>query len=211
MYFTLIKLVYSWLYDNEAVIANLTHQEQVQNQQKVLFSCNWNNLLFYEIIRIFKGLFGYCLGALCVCSQRLCKAYTQLLYFFFFYVNFYNKILFSVFHFIGTGTRRPTCSIYCIFFASNTKTTCTIKKNHGSNNPGILISKIKSNLRYTRKNWYYASTSGGSYLRGLALGQHSYEETSQRSRTVGDAEPIWLALDSNLRHPAPTSCAQRLS
>ena len=35
-----------------------------------------------------------------------------------------------------------------------------------------------------------ALTSGDAHLRCLAPGQHSYEETSQRWRVVGDTVPI---------------------
>ena len=51
------------------------------------------------------------------------------------------------------------------------------------NNNNVII---ESNLRYTRGNTPKCETSGGTRLRGLALGQHSSEETSQRRRAVGD-------------------------
>ena len=43
----------------------------------------------------------------------------------------------------------------------------------------------ESNL-YTRRITPKRVTSGGAHLRGLAPGQHSSEETSQRRRVVGD-------------------------
>ena len=50
--------------------------------------------------------------------------------------------------------------------------------------------KIKSNLHYTRRNTPKRVTSCGAHLRGLAPGQHSSEESSQRWRVVGDTVPI---------------------
>ena len=44
----------------------------------------------------------------------------------------------------------------------------------------------KSNPYYTRRIARKRVTSCGAYLRGLAPGQHSSEETSQRWRVVGD-------------------------
>ena len=44
----------------------------------------------------------------------------------------------------------------------------------------------KSNLYYTRGVTPKRVTIGGIHLRGLAPGQHSSEETSQRWRVVGD-------------------------
>ena len=51
------------------------------------------------------------------------------------------------------------------------------------------IKKSKSNFHYTC-NTPKRVTSCGAHLRGLAPGQHSSEETSQRWRVVGDAVPI---------------------
>ena len=45
----------------------------------------------------------------------------------------------------------------------------------------------KSNLHYTRSITPKRVTSGGVHLSGLAPGQHSSEETSQRWRAVGDS------------------------
>ena len=45
-----------------------------------------------------------------------------------------------------------------------------------------------SNLHYTRKITPNQETTGGAHLRGLAPGQRSSEETSQRWRAVGDIE-----------------------
>ena len=44
------------------------------------------------------------------------------------------------------------------------------------------INKIKSNFHYTRRITPKRVTSCGAHLRGLAPGQHSSEETSQRWR-----------------------------
>ena len=46
--------------------------------------------------------------------------------------------------------------------------------------------KSKSNLHYTCGITPKRVTSGGVHLRGLAPGQHSSEETSQRWQAVGD-------------------------
>ena len=51
----------------------------------------------------------------------------------------------------------------------------------------FIISKLKSNLHYTRRVTPKRVTSGGAHLRGLAPGQHSTEETSQRWRVVEDS------------------------
>ena len=52
-------------------------------------------------------------------------------------------------------------------------------------------SKLKKyNLHYTRGNRPKRVTSAGAHLRGLAPGQHSSEETSQRWRAVGDTATI---------------------
>ena len=48
------------------------------------------------------------------------------------------------------------------------------------------FSNQKSNLHYTRRITPKRVTSCGAHLRGLAPGQHSSEETSQRWRVVGD-------------------------
>ena len=50
----------------------------------------------------------------------------------------------------------------------------------------IQASNQKSNLHYTRRITPKRVTSCGAHLRGLAPGQHSSEETSQRWRVVGD-------------------------
>ena len=49
-----------------------------------------------------------------------------------------------------------------------------------------VLIKSKSNLYYTRGISPKRVTSGGAHLRGLAHGQRSSEETSQRWRVVGD-------------------------
>ena len=57
---------------------------------------------------------------------------------------------------------------------------------------GMFIKKSnqKSNLHYTRRIMPKRVTSCGAHLRGLAPGQNSSEETSQRWRVVGDSVPI---------------------
>ena len=47
--------------------------------------------------------------------------------------------------------------------------------------------KLKSNLHYSRGITPKRVTSGGPHLRGLGLGQHSSEETSQRWLAVGNS------------------------
>ena len=54
----------------------------------------------------------------------------------------------------------------------------------------VLCQIKKSNHHYTRRIMPKRVTSCGAHLRGLAPGQHSSEETSQRWRVVGDAVPI---------------------
>ena len=51
--------------------------------------------------------------------------------------------------------------------------------------------KKKSNLYYTRDIPPKRVTNGGNHLRGLAPGQHSSEETSQRWRAVGNSVSKW--------------------
>ena len=53
-----------------------------------------------------------------------------------------------------------------------------------------IRSSKKSNLHYTRRITPKRATSGGAHLRGLAPGQHSSEEASQRWRVVGDTVSI---------------------
>ena len=53
----------------------------------------------------------------------------------------------------------------------------------------------ESNLYYTRGITPKRETSCGANLRGLAPGQHSFEETSQRWRAVGDTVPIGPTRD----------------
>ena len=48
------------------------------------------------------------------------------------------------------------------------------------------VNKSKSNLHYARGITPKRVTNGESHLRCFAPGQHSYEETSQRRRAVGD-------------------------
>ena len=54
----------------------------------------------------------------------------------------------------------------------------------------LLLQCSKSNLHYTRGITPKRVTSGGAHLRGLASGQHSTKEMSQRWRAVGDTVPI---------------------
>ena len=49
---------------------------------------------------------------------------------------------------------------------------------------------FKSNHHYTRGITSKRVTCRGIHLRGLASGQHSSKETSQRWRAVGDTAPI---------------------
>ena len=67
-------------------------------------------------------------------------------------------------------------------------------------------TKVKSNLHYTRRITPKRVTSCETHLRGLARGQYSSEETSQRWRVVGDTVPIWPARESNPRPPALIAC-----
>ena len=53
-----------------------------------------------------------------------------------------------------------------------------------------FLSNQKSNLHYTRGITPIRVTSCGVHLRGVAPGLHSFEETSQRWRAVGDTVPI---------------------
>ena len=53
--------------------------------------------------------------------------------------------------------------------------------------PGL---DFKSNLHYTCRITPKRVTSCGGHFRGLAPGQHSSEETSQRWRVVGDTVSI---------------------
>ena len=54
----------------------------------------------------------------------------------------------------------------------------------------FMLSNKGSNLHYTRRITPKRVTSCGAHLRGLAPGQHSSEEASQRWRVVGDTVPI---------------------
>ena len=54
----------------------------------------------------------------------------------------------------------------------------------------MKVKNQKSNLHYTRRITPKRVTSCGAHLRGLAPGQHSSEETSQRWRVVGDTVSI---------------------
>ena len=51
---------------------------------------------------------------------------------------------------------------------------------------GLYFVFVKSNLHYTCRIPPKRVTSGGAHLCGLAPGQHSSEETSQRWQVVGD-------------------------
>ena len=51
-------------------------------------------------------------------------------------------------------------------------------------------SNQKSNLHYTRRFTPKRVTSCGAHLRGLAPGQHTSEESSQRWRVVGDTADL---------------------
>ena len=54
------------------------------------------------------------------------------------------------------------------------------------------VQKSKSNLHYTRRSTPKRVTSSGAHLRGLAPGQHSSEETSQRYLlNISTADPLW--------------------
>ena len=55
-----------------------------------------------------------------------------------------------------------------------------------------LLSKINSNLHYSRgiTPKRVTNATAGVYLHSLAPGKHSFDETSQRWRAVGDSVPI---------------------
>ena len=55
---------------------------------------------------------------------------------------------------------------------------------------GFFALFQKSNRHYTRRITPKRVTSGGAYLRDLAPGLHSSEETSQQWRAAGDTVPI---------------------
>ena len=65
-----------------------------------------------------------------------------------------------------------------------------IQQNSSTKAGGVGMFIKKSNLHYTRRIMPKRVTSCGAHLRGLALGQNSSEETSQRWRVVGDSVPI---------------------
>ena len=76
------------------------------------------------------------------------------------------------------------------------KTPKTFKTDFGSSLTKKLIrltirlsdlERKKSNLHYTHGITLKLVTSGGAHLRGLAPGQYSSEETSQRWLAVGDS------------------------
>ena len=83
---------------------------------------------------------------------------------------------------------------YAQFFTSETKvfetSECKLPNDHFGRLTSVTLVKSKSNLHYTRRITPKRVTSGGAHLRGLAPGQHSSEETSQRWRVVGDTVPI---------------------
>ena len=63
-----------------------------------------------------------------------------------------------------------------------------------------MTSKIKeSNLHYTRRITPKRVTSGEAHLRGLAPGQHSSKETSQRWRAVYDTVSNLISLATEPR------------
>ena len=82
------------------------------------------------------------------------------------------------------------CSIssYNVKHTKNRKSTYTFRNIHSDAVDGK--SKSKSNLHYTRRITPKRVTSCGAHFRGLAPGQHSSEETSQRWRVVGDTVSI---------------------
>ena len=80
-----------------------------------------------------------------------------------------------------------------------------VNKKFEPNATFCSIEKIKSSC-YSLYN-AEACMSGAVLLRGLARGQHSSEETSQRWRVVGDTEPIWPAWKLKPSPPAPIACA----
>ena len=73
--------------------------------------------------------------------------------------------------------------------------------------PLTIDIQINSNLHYTRGISPKRVTSGKAHLSGLALGQHSSEETSQRWRAVGGFLPILPNRESNPRSSASKTCA----
>ena len=71
-----------------------------------------------------------------------------------------------------------------IFWLSNKK----IKSSLYSQSRGITPKRV---------------THCGAHLRSLAPGQHSFKETLQRRRAVGDTVPIWATWNLNPRLAAP--------
>ena len=57
---------------------------------------------------------------------------------------------------------------------------------------------LQSTLHYTRCIAPKRVTSAGIHLRGLAPGQHSYKETSQRWHAVGNTHPVHMSNFSGL-------------
>ena len=79
------------------------------------------------------------------------------------------------------GKRKCHSPLYNRIKASN-----RLKYRSGLCSGSVKYINQKSNLHYTRRITSNRVTSGGVHLRGLAPGQHSSEETSQRWRVVGD-------------------------
>ena len=101
-------------------------------------------------------------------------------------IHFFNKILERFLHQPDTQTPTENEPDPKILF----KVPFAGKISKDFFNSIRLIIKIKSNLHYTRRITPKRVTSCGAHFRGLAPGQHSSEETSQRWRVVGDTVSI---------------------
>ena len=77
-----------------------------------------------------------------------------------------------------------------LFVHSISHNTVFYAKNDHQVAEKVQIKSKKSNFHYTRRITPKRVTSCGAHLRGLAPGQQSSEESSQRWQVVGDTVPI---------------------
>ena len=80
---------------------------------------------------------------------------------------------------------RPTTKIS---FISSDQSQAAFFKNYGAMDDFATTKLKKSNHFYTRGIALKRATRGGAPLRGLAPGQHSIEESTQRWRAAGDTD-----------------------
>ena len=112
-------------------------------------------------------------------------------------MRFGDDVIDAILVLCANNEDRTTC-VFCLYSLCFTllhktcgMTLIVCKKISSRLCKNCISHFFKSNLYYTRRITLKRVTSCGAHLRGLAPGQHSSEEMSQRWRVVGDTVSIF--------------------